>query len=74
MMSNTVHSYDKNTKDAMVAYIPQPATSRGSNSFDRDNRVAMAATYPQVYGYTLAAWVLYPVAAFLILHASWYKC
>ena len=34
MMSNTVHSYDKNTKVAMVACI---VTSGGSNSFGKDS-------------------------------------
>ena len=30
-MMNRVHSYDKNTKVAMVAGTPQPVMSRGSN-------------------------------------------
>ena len=38
MISNMVHSYDKNTKVAMVACTPQPVTSRGSNNFDKDSR------------------------------------
>ena len=37
MMSNTVHSYDKNTRVAMVACTPQPVTSSGSNGFDKDS-------------------------------------
>ena len=31
MTSNMVHSYDKNTKVAMVACTPQPVRSRGSS-------------------------------------------
>jgi len=58
MMSNAIHSYDKNTKVAMVACTLQPVTSRGSNNFDKDSlrtiEFVMAAIYPRVYGYTLA--------------------
>ena len=55
MTSNTIHSYNKNTKVAIVVYTYQLVTSRGSNSLQGHNRVAMAAIYPRVYGYTLAA-------------------
>ena len=51
----------------MVACTHQPVIS--SNSFDQDGCRTIG-------GYTLAAygiWVLYPVAASLILPASWYK-
>ena len=61
MTSNTVHSYDKNTKVAMVACTPQPVTSRGSNSFDKDSLRAIGLPwqpytgvwiYPGCLGYT----------------------
>ena len=37
IMSNSVNSYDKNTRVAMVAYTPQQDTSSGSKSFDKDS-------------------------------------
>ena len=48
MMSNTVHSYDKHTKIAMVACT---VTSGGSNSFDKDSCTTIGLPWQP---YTLA--------------------
>ena len=59
IQSNRVHSYDKNTKVAIVHCTPQPDISRGSNSFDKDSFRTIGLPWQPyalgVYGYALAA-------------------
>ena len=49
-------------------------TPRGSNIFDKDSLIGLPRPMAAIYPGCLGIQVLYPVAAPLILHASWYKC